>query len=324
MESCVPSTFSWNLFEQVTFYNVNVGKLISDMTKKIYPTMFKTIITLPPNYYDQSDAFSKNASESFDRAVNLQRSMAKLNEATSYRIFEKLTMIRVYHSNAIEGSQLSLQDTISFLQDDIINEQKPVLDHLDALGHAAAIGLVGSTLRQGEKVDQNFVCEVNELLTKHTTTIAIASSTEVASTSGMYKQTPNSIKLASGQIHETVDPEQVVQEMIELFHFCEHSTAHPIVKAAIAHFNFIRIHPFEHGNGRGARILMNLILQRHDLPPAVIKVEDKDQYLNCLHLAENGDIVPFIEFVASSLVQTMEFILEAAGHTAEIAVKNTV
>ena len=323
MESCVPSTFSWNLFEQVTFYNVNVGKLISDMTKKIYPTMFKTIITLPPNYYDQSDAFSKNASESFDRAVNLQRSMAKLNEATSYRIFEKLTMIRVYHSNAIEGSQLSLQDTVAFLQDDIINEQKPVLDHLDALGHAAAIGLVGSTLRQGEKVDQNFVCEVNDLLTKHVTTTT-SPTTEEVTTSGIYKQTYNSIEFVTGQVHDTVDPGNVPHEMEELFDFCEHSTAHPIVKAAIAHFNFIRIHPFEHGNGRGARILMNLILQHHGLPPAVIKVEDKDQYLNCLHLAENGDIVPFIEFVASSLVQTMEFILETAGHTAEIAVKNTV
>lgn len=277
--------------------------MFAELKSKMYPMMFKSNTHQRPTYYDQHEACTRKAIHSLERAAALQRSALDLNDSANYTIKEKLKMFSVYHSNAIAGNQLSLQDTVLFLQDDIINEKKSVLDHLDALGHAAAIGLVGSTLRQGEKVDQTFVCEVNDLLTKH---VASASPiTTERSTSGIYKQ---SAELANGKVHTTIDPEQVPMEMEELFEFCDRSPAHPIVKATIAHFNFIRIHPFQHGNGRGARILMNLILQHHHLPPAVIKVEDKDIYLDCLHRAENGDIVPFIKFVASSLAETFKLV----------------
>jgi Fic family protein len=241
--------------------------------------------------------------------TQLQHSLSAIEEGADFHIKEKLKMLFVYHSNAIEGSKLSLQDTVDFLQDDIIKDTNTARDHMDALGHAAAIGFVGSKLRSGEKIDRGFVCEVNDLLTKHVGTLEDAP--EQATISGTYKIAPNSVRLADGAVHNYVDPALVASDMEELFAYCETSTAHPVVTAAVAHYNFVRIHPFQHGNGRGARILMNLILQHYDLPPAVIQVQDKERYLGCLHSADEGNILPFVGLVANALAETMQMVLEA-------------
>jgi len=179
---------------------------------------------------------------------------------------------------------------------------------MDALGHAAAVGLVSSAIRNNNKIDRGLVCEVNDLLTRHA-----EPNQEV---SGAYKSQSN-----SSTVHEYVEPELVATEMEELFRHCEDSSSrvHPVVKAAIAHYNFTRIHPFQHGNGRGARVLMNLILQHHDLPPAVIQVDNKEQYLECLHSADNGDIFPFVRFVANSLLETMELVLDTYNNECHAA-----
>ncbi len=84
---------------------------------------------------------------------------------------------------------------------------------------------------------------------------------------------------------------------------------HPIITASIAHYNMVRIHPFEDGNGRGARILMNTILIKGEYPTAIVKVEDRARYLDSLKKADDGEINPFIEFIAESSIQTQELIL---------------
>ncbi len=85
---------------------------------------------------------------------------------------------------------------------------------------------------------------------------------------------------------------------------------HPAITGAIAHYNLVRIHPFDDGNGRGARILMNLILMKKTYPPAVIKNEDRQIYLETLTLANRGNVAPFVEFVTKSLLDTQEMMID--------------
>ena len=281
------------------------------LTKQLYPEPFQS------KFYDVKE-FWGNINSNLQQVSKLQKAMAKLNDMSDIHITEQLKMSFVYHSNALEGSNLSLEDTIAFLQEDIIEERNSAEDYLDALGQAAAMGFIESSLRCGESIDRTLVCEINDLLTKHNE--SIPSRAEKAVASGIYKIEPNAVQLSDGEVLECIAPELVPAEMEELFQYCEVSSAHPVVKAAIAHYNFVRIHPFQHGNGRGARILMSLILQHYSLPPAVIQVQDKEKYLDCLHRADQGNILPFIGFVADSLIQTMQMVLEtdrAAQQTSE-------
>ncbi|MFK5986772.1 MAG: Fic family protein [Pseudomonadota bacterium] len=79
--------------------------------------------------------------------------------------------------------------------------------------------------------------------------------------------------------------------------------------ASILHYNLVRIHGFDDGNGRGARILMNLVLMKKGFFPAVIKQERKRLHLEALSHADNGDLLHFTSFIASELVKTQESVV---------------
>jgi Fic family protein len=83
----------------------------------------------------------------------------------------------------------------------------------------------------------------------------------------------------------------------------------PIYVAAVAHYNLVRIHAFDDGNGRGARIFMNLILIKHGFFPVVIRTEKKRKYLEALSEADKGDLTSFIRFITTELIETYEKVL---------------
>ena len=85
---------------------------------------------------------------------------------------------------------------------------------------------------------------------------------------------------------------------------------HPILLASIAHYNMVRIHPFDDGNGRGARLLMNLLLIRTGFPPAIIKNETGRKYFETLAQTDEGNIHSFIEFITDSCIDTEKLILD--------------
>jgi len=90
---------------------------------------------------------------------------------------------------------------------------------------------------------------------------------------------------------------------------------HPLIVGSIAHYNMVRIHPFDDGNGRGARILMNLILIKEGYPVAIIKNENRRKYLSTLNQADKGDINSFLTLVANSLIDTENIIFKELHQT---------
>ena len=227
-------------------------------------------------------------------------------------ILEKLKVDWTYNSNSIEGSTLSRGDTHFFLTEGLTVEGKPFKDFLDAKNHIEAIEYLYEIVSNQRPLTEGLIKELNALILAGITYTkaqdAEGNPTRKRATAGEYKKQPNHVLLPSGEIHQYVEPIHVQAQMQELVEWIEKSqnNLHPIFVASVVHYNLVRIHAFDDGNGRGARIIMNLILMNQGFFPAVIKTEKKRKYLATLHEADKGEIEPFVSFVASELIETLE------------------
>jgi len=263
----------------------------------------------------------------FQKNLNLKEQLNQIDELQSQieaqkplqpelwaTIQQKLRVDWTYDSNAIEGSTLTRAETLFFLQEGLTVEGKPFKDFLDARNHAEAIDFLYQVIRDERPITQGLIKEINALLLSGVNyTDAVSETGEKVkkpATPGQYKRLPNHVLQADGTIHHYTEPLQVVDEMERLCQWIQDqlATQHPLITAAAAHYNMVRIHPFDDGNGRGARILMNLILIKKAYPPAIM--EEQRQYFVTLSQADKGFLPPFFVFVAKSLIKTQQSILE--------------
>lgn len=231
-------------------------------------------------------------------------------------IQQKLRAEWTYDSNAIEGSTLTLGETIFFLQEGLTVEGKPFKDFLDARNHAEAIDLLFDVVTQKRSISTGLIKEINALLLAGVQSTPALNSqgqrVQKPATPGHYKSQPNHVFQQDGSIHYYVEPLQVPLQMQQLCDWVNTNLnqLHAIMVAGIAHYNLVRIHPFDDGNGRGARIVMNLILLIQGYTPAIVRNTKRRFYLQALAAADRGDIEPFLEFIADSMLDTQQVILQ--------------
>jgi len=231
-------------------------------------------------------------------------------------IQEKLSVSWTYNSNAIEGSTLTQGETTFFLKNGLTVEGKPFKDFIDAKNHNEAIEFLYDVVKNNRPISEGLIKEFNALLLsgiKSTPAVDVnGNKIDKPATPGEYKKHPNHVLQEDGTIHKYIDPIQVQPEMENLCNWINENenSIHPIVLAAIAHYNMVRIHPFDDGNGRGARLLMNLILIRKGFPPTIIKNENRRKYIESLAEGDRGELNKFVEFVAESCINTQEMILD--------------
>jgi len=234
-------------------------------------------------------------------------------------IQQKLRAEWTFDSNAIEGSTLTLGETIFFLQEGLTVEGKPLKDFLDARNHAEAIDLLFDVVAQKRDISESLIKEINALLLVGVqSTPAIDSNGQRVNkpaTPGQYKSQPNHVLQQDGSIHHYIEPLQMPLEMQQLCDWVNVSKDkhHPMIIAGVAHYNMVRIHPFDDGNGRGARILMNLILMMHAYTPVIVRNARRRVYLQALSQADAGDMMPFLQFIAESMLDTQSMILKELG-----------
>ena len=93
----------------------------------------------------------------------------------------------------------------------------------------------------------------------------------------------------------------------------ENKNMHPVLLATEAHYRLVSIHPFIDGNGRCARLLMNLILIQNGYPPAVIKMSERREYIDAVQKADNKNMEDFYNFVADAELESLELYLETVN-----------
>ena len=261
---------------------------------------------------------SEQLTESYGRIDDLRDRLAELKESNPHlwpNIFKKQKIAWTTETNAIEGSSLSFSDTMFFLEEGLTVEGKPLKDFLDARNHAEAIDLLYSRLDDEQPITPGFLKEFNALLltgVDHTPAIdAMGRPVQKPATPGEFKNQPNNVLLPDGSMKTYIDPIHVSTEIEKLCTWINEDDVHPITKAALTHYNFVTIHPFDDGNGRGARILMNLILIKAGYPPTIISNADRAGYLDALRAGQaRGGTGQFVAFISQTLETTLKGMID--------------
>jgi Fic family protein len=261
----------------------------------------------------------------FQKIENLKKELEPLRPLKKEqlrRLEQKLRLDWNYHSNHIEGNTLTYGETKALILHGITANNKPISDHLEVSGHNEAVELLMGIVRKEEEYDitEMHIRQIHQLI------IPEESFTEAVTddgkkirkkfTPGKYKTQPNNVITSTGEIKEFTSPEDTPAEMQKLFEWYKKEKDQdqdPIILATAFHYQFVRIHPFDDGNGRMARILMNLIIMQGGYPPAIIPTERKTEYLNALEHADKADdLDQFTELVAESVAASLELELKAA------------
>ena len=243
-----------------------------------------------------------------------------LDAEAEARIMQKFRLDWNYHSNNLEGNSLTYGETKALILFGITAQGKPLKDHFEITGHNEALNWIIELVKDETELTEVFIRQLHQLLLKESyeveTQTQNGKSTKRRIEVGKYKTQPNHVITQTGETFYFAAPEETpakMQELVEWFRKeKENPDTNPIVLAALFHYKFIRIHPFDDGNGRVARILMNFILMQYGFPPVIIKTNDKENYFSVLQQADAGIFEPFIEYIADNLIRSLEIMIKGA------------
>ena len=206
-----------------------------------------------------------------------------------------------YTSNAIEGNTLNRQETALVVEKGITIEGKSLQEHQEAINHAHALVFIKTLItKKGRELSEGDILDIHRIiLTKiddintgryRNISVRIAGSTVVL---------PNAAKVS--------DLMSAFVAWLNLPH-----TEHPVKIAADTHYKLVSIHPFVDGNGRTARLLMNLLLMQEDYPPALIRKEDRKKYITAIGQAQlGGSLHDYYELIIDAVDRSFDIYLEA-------------
>lgn len=202
-----------------------------------------------------------------------------------------------YNSNAIEGNTLTITETKVILEEGLtIGGGKSLREHLEVINHQEAINYIEDIVSKNIDISERVIKDLHAIILKSIDD----------KNAGVYRK--NNV-LISGSRHRPVEHMLVEKKMYELVRWYDEMKGklHPVELAALFHFKYVYIHPFIDGNGRTARLLMNLILLRNGYPMAVIKNEDRSEYMKALELASvEGNTKAFVEIIIRAVENSLD------------------
>jgi Fic family protein len=221
-------------------------------------------------------------------------SMRPLTPGEVERLAEEFMIDFTYNSNAIEGNTLTLKETALALEGMTI-DQKPLKDHLEAVGHRDAF-LYVQDVAKGEQ-------PISEYVIKNIHSLVLMNRPE---DKGVYRRIPVHIM---GAYTEPVQPYLIEPKMNELLIENEARKAIMTTVERIAHFHleFEGVHPFIDGNGRTGRLILNLELIREGFPPINVKFTDRKRYYDAFDaFYRDNNHIPMTELIAEYINERLD------------------
>lgn len=214
-----------------------------------------------------------------------------LNHNLKKKLFNHLKLSQVYNSNAIEGNILSLRETELILDNMQLNE-RPLKDQIEARTLNNAIDFLHDCINGKESLSKRTLLELHQIIMTGIENI----------NGGVFRKSDVQIK---GSEHTPPGWLEVEDQINQLFEWYSQTESYfPIVRAAILHHWLTWIHPFEDGNGRVSRLMLNFLLMQCGYPEIVIRIEERDRYYESLISADRNDLAPLIELICDKLLET--------------------
>ena len=248
------------------------------------------------------------------------------------RLKRKFMLDFNYNSNHIEGNTLTYGQTeVLLLLGEVVGSAK-MKDLEEMKAHNICLNMVEQEALTDEPLTETFIRLVHKVMLREDYKVyrQLPGGETISYTihAGRYKTRPNSVITPTGERFEYASPDETQALMTELVQWynsaVEDNSLTPIQLAALFHYRYIRIHPFEDGNGRIARLMVNFILRRHKWPMMVIHSKNKKAYLNALVLADSSvgqipadgayaslkSITPFVDYMEKALSADISTMLE--------------
>ncbi len=253
--------------------------------------------------------------------MNYEKLTKKKQRLDKYRPFEKTLVNNLaewfrieltYTSNALEGNTLSRAETALVVEKGITIGGKSITEHLEATNHAAALDFVQKQIkRKSSDLKEKDILKIHQIILDRID----------QQNAGIYRNVAVRI---SGSAVILPNPRKVQILMDDFFVWLKKAHAiHPVELASEAHYRLVTIHPFIDGNGRTARLLLNMILMMHGYPPAIIRKNDRLAYINALEKAqlESGVVdakKDYYKLIAAAVDRSLNIYLKAIeGKAAE-------
>ncbi|MFV9505353.1 MAG: Fic family protein [Oscillochloridaceae bacterium umkhey_bin13] len=208
-----------------------------------------------------------------------------------------------FHSNAIEGNTLSLRETQLVIEQGITIGGHSLKEHLEATNHAAAYALMSKLAATQTPLTITTVLELHRLVTDR-----------LLDEPGQFRH--GAVSIRGAQL--IPPPASEVPRLMDTWLAWlsgEGRQYEPITRTTLAHHGFLAVHPFLDGNGRTARLLLNLMLLRDGYPPALLLREWRLGYLEALAQADRGRYNPLLNLIGRAVESGLDLYLEACAAT---------
>ena len=233
----------------------------------------------------------------------------KKRELDSFRPFsteivrkleEQFIVEWTYNSNAIEGNTLTLKETELVINRGLTIGKKTLKEHFEAINHKEGIQFLYNFVKKKKELDEDTILVLHKIILKN-----------INDTDSGHYRTSN--VMITGAIHIPPSAIKIKKLMNEFFEwYYENKKKLSITELAVwVHYKIVHIHPFIDGNGRTARLLMNLILIQNGYPPAVILNVDRQKYYRTLKDADREKYNGFFDFIGRSIERSLLIYLNA-------------
>lgn len=268
-------------------WNIPVDAIKPVDKRVIKPDFTEFIIDLEANYFNEVDQIK--------RELDNKRPIPK---ETLRSLEESINLEWTYNSNGIEGNTLTLRETQVVLEGITVGG-KSIKEHLEAINHEKAILYLNDLVKEDNPITEWNIKGIHQLVLKDIDN----------ENAGRYRRENVTIK---GATHTPPDYLKVPGLMEKLvLNYENWNDFHPIIQAALLHGELVKIHPFVDGNGRTARLLMNLNLMNYGFNPVIIKKEDRLEYYEALDKAHTtGDYTDFVKLIVKLEIETLKKYLE--------------
>lgn len=255
-----------------------------------------------------SAAITKRLTEKRKRLDSLR----PLPPSAVRKLRENFEIEMTYNSNAIEGNSLTLKETFLVLNEGITIKGKPLKDHLEATNHKEALDFLYDLVDRKKRltISEHLIKNLHRLVTQNIE----------KEWAGCYRNAPVRI---TGTNHQPPDALDIPRLMGILVRWIgnRQNKMHIAELAAIAHHKLVHIHPFFDGNGRTARLIMNILLLQKGYPLVIILKNDRKRYYRVLEEADNNNFKPLVEFVAKATERSLDIYIHGLTPSSKIKEK---